>query len=41
MIEAFVLLVAGLAVAVLFGWVAMRPTVTPQEQENLIRFGRK
>lgn len=41
MIEAIVLLVGGLAVAGLFGWVSTRPTVTPQEQENLVRFGHK
>jgi predicted small integral membrane protein len=41
MLEAIVLLCVTLAVAGLFTWVATRPTVTPKEQENLIRFGHK
>lgn len=41
MIEAVVLLVIVLAVSGLFAWVAARPTVTPREQENLIRYGTK
>ena len=41
MIEAVVLLVSGLAISGLFLWVGSRPSVTPKEQDNLVRFGHK